>query len=532
MTQPCLNARSARTNHSNAIDSTRVIDRNTVEAAVYERVQSGCGQTAAERWDLNNRQFKLDNDGKLQVLSRYSTGDLWEDAEKAGANGKQRFAVELCTFRDGKVFDKAGKEVALNKPLSEESFKDSDLAMAWGADKGDRQGRRLIIKRDPVDDRAARYLADPEPATLSPSAADAFPAFGSPDTQKSPSDRLAPYEEPASPSDRPVPKLVATRTQLREWTATVDRCGRTCISTHERFHAIANDGGRLVTLDAAGENPKPLDLKRHGISHLRMHEGRFYNAESGAEVSLNHKIDPAQLEGRAFFEFRGVGHDTNHYFITEGLPPGQAVEQKQVVKTECLRDSSGGFHQERVYSVTRGIVPEDTVQKKYELSADGAQLSGFEAVKDGETHPEHGTLRFVFKPEGKDQIRVYEKRGYEESSWTFLQRDDQVKTGLDCHGCHYKTATTNWVKNDQMSVKSEVVPYDEYSPPAIDPSFRRPTLNFDPSTEPEINLDSGDPFSRSSSSRSPIRSADIIRAERAQLATLTLPMNGARPKVA
>ena len=526
MTQPCLNAQSARSNSSHAIDSTRVIDRNTVEAAVYERVLSSCSPNASERWDLNNRQFKLDAEGKLQVLSRYSTGDVWEDAEKATANGKQRFAVELCTYRDGKVFDKSGKEVTLNKPLSEESFKDSDLAMAWGADKGDRQGRRLIIQRDPVDDRAARYLADPEPATLSPSAADLYPSYSSGQNDPSPSDRPVPNVEPASPSDRPAPQLVSTRTQLREWTATVDRCGRTCLTAQERFHNIANDEGRLVTLDAAGGNPTPLDLKRHGITHLRMHEGRFYNADSGAEVTINYKIDPAQLEGRPFFDFRGVGRDSTHYFITEGLPAGQAIEQKQLVRTECLRDPNGNSHPERVYSVTRAVVPAAHAEKQFTLSADGSRLSGFEAVKDGETHPEHGTLRFVFKPEGKEQIRVYEKRGYEESSWTFLQRDEQVRTGLDCHGCHYKTATTSWVKNEQMAVKGEpvkeeIVPYDEYNPPALELPFKRPTLNSDPSTEPEIDFSAGDPFSLKSPSRSSTK-----------LARLTLPASPARAKVA
>ena len=497
-----------------------------VEAAVYERVQSfnHCGQVTSERWDLNNRSFKVDSEGKLQVLSRYSTGDVWEDAEKAAASGKQRFAVELCQFRDGKVFDKEGKEVALNKPLAADCFKDSDLAMAWGADKGDRQGRRLIIQRDTsIDDRAARYLADPgaplraDDAYLSPSAADRFPPYGSEDNIKSPSDKV-------------VPTFTGQRTQVREWTTTVDRCGRSCLSTHETFKNIANADGKLVTVDGSGENPQPLDLKRHGITHLRMHEGRFYNADSGAEVTINYKIDPAQLEGRPFFEFRGAGRDSNHYFITEGLPPGQAVEQKQLVRSECIRDGSGVSHKERVYSVARSIVAAEAATKHYTLSADGSSLAGFEAVKDGETHPEHGTLRFVFKPEGKDQIRVYEKKGYEDSTWTFLHRDDQVKSFIDCRGCQFNTATTNWVKNDQMKVKGEILPYDEYNPPALDPSLipeldpatRRKKMH-DSSNDPELSLPIGDPFSRATD-RAPTTAED----QRAQIASLSLPASGGR----
>ncbi len=491
-----------------------------MEAAVYERTQS-CegGRPGPERWDLNIRQFKLDEEGKLLVRSRYSTGDVWEDAEKATANGKSRFAVELCTYRDGKVYDKEGKEVATRKPITDESFKDADLAMAWGSDQGDRQGRRLLIRRD---DRAARYLNDPEP--LSPSAADLYPAYGDPNNERSPSDLVIPNNQP-SPSDKVAPALAPQRTQLREWTATVDRCGRTCLCASDSFHLVANDNGRLVTVDSAGENAKPLDLKRHGITHLRMHEGKFFSADTGAEVKINYRIDPAQLEGRPFFEFRGVGRDSTHYFITEGLPADQTISQQQVVRSESLRGADGVFRQERVYSLEQRVVAADSAVKQYKLSEDGMKLAGFEAVKDGETHPEHGILRFVFKPEGKEQIRVYQKRGYESDSWTFLQRDDQVKNVLDCNGCHYKTATTNWVKTEQMKVKEEVMPYDEYNPPALDPARRRPSLNYDATPEPEIDFNAGDPFSQSSGTR-------LKRAERTQVAALTLPLGMPRTKSA
>ena len=424
---------------------------HVIETQVYERTPTfnRCSQQTGADWHCFNRVFRLSGEGKLEIQMRDNCGrTFWQDPATLTVAGKERFAIRQCTYRDGKVYDSAGKEVEVRTAVDESAFGNRTFALAWGADSGSLKGHRLIITK----------ATEPP---LSRSAADIGPDAAI----KSPSD--LPYTEPARVNHQTI--------SICEQILVQNRCGRCHYAWRNVGMRVGYEDGKFVSVGADEKASGAFDLKRYGLRHLNFHEGHCYDAQTGKEVHLQTPLTAQQLAGKAFAECRGA--DGSRCLVTEGIPAGKSVDFSQLSVPETFRDARGCCYQGHVYSLHRALVDSGTeTTKQYKLSDDQKTLEKFTPVppgKDGsvETHPELGILRFTYRTNGDELIRVYEKpgtRGYEDtpSTWTIARRDDRctlVQTNCGTQK-HYKTS---WVADPNLTVTTA---YDEYNPPARLPS--------------------------------------------------------------